>query len=184
MLLEYVKCGDCIFICISGVCVPSLYLVDFERRCIFLEDIANSVIVKDYITELLNNLQKDQLKTKQKLSKLTKEIGVAIAKIHNSHLIHGDLTTSNLLVKLDNTGITNQLFLVDFGLSFVGQTPEDKGVDLYVLERAIISTHPNTEDLFSSILASYKTSYKGNIKEVMTKFEDIRARGRKRTMVG
>lgn len=177
MVIEYL-------ISISGVCVPSLYLVDFERRCIFLEDVENSIIVKDYINELLNNLQKDQVKSKQKLSKLTKAIGIAIAKIHSNHLIHGDLTTSNLLVKLDNAGFSNQLFLIDFGLSYVGQTPEDKGVDLYVLERAIISTHPNTEDLFSSILTSYKTNYKGNIKEVMAKFEDIRARGRKRTMVG
>ena len=110
---------------ISGVSVPSLYLVDFERRCIYLEDIENSVIVKDYINELLSNLQKDLIKTKQKLGKLTKDIGIAIAKIHTNHLAHGDLTTSNLLVRLDTAGFSSQLFLIDFGLSYVGQTPED-----------------------------------------------------------
>lgn len=35
--------------------------------------------------------------------------------------------------------------LIDFGLSYVSVMPEDKAVDLYVLERAFSSTHPNTE---------------------------------------
>lgn len=37
--------------------------------------------------------------------------------------------------------------MIDFGLSFVSQTMEDKGVDIYVLERAFLSTHPNSEKL-------------------------------------
>jgi tRNA A-37 threonylcarbamoyl transferase component Bud32 len=35
--------------------------------------------------------------------------------------------------------------LIDFGLSYMSHLPEDKAVDLYVLERAFLSTHPNTE---------------------------------------
>lgn len=56
-------------------------------------------------------------------------------------------------------------------------------MDLYVLERALLSTHPNTEDLFAAILDSYRQRYDGS-KEVIDKLDEVRLRGRKRTMVG
>jgi len=58
------------------------------------------------------------------------------------------------------------------------------GVDLYVLERAFLSTHPNTEKLFAEVLASYSRDAGAGSGEVLKKFEEIRMRGRKRTMVG
>lgn len=36
--------------------------------------------------------------------------------------------------------------LIDFGLSYVSGLVEDKAVDLYVLERAFASTHPEPEN--------------------------------------
>jgi TP53 regulating kinase and related kinases len=57
-------------------------------------------------------------------------------------------------------------------------------VDLYVLERALVSTHPNTEQIFSVILNSYKKACPQIAKEVIKKFEEIRLRGRKRLMIG
>jgi len=54
----------------------------------------------------------------------------------NLGVIHGDLTTSNMIYKDD------QIYLIDFGLSYVKTSIEDRAVDLYVLERAFISTHP------------------------------------------
>ena len=60
---------------------------------------------------------------------------------------------------------------------------EDKGVDLYVLERAFLSTHP-TEEIFGEILEAYKMKAGKQAGEVFKKFEEIRLRGRKRTMVG
>ena len=38
-----------------------------------------------------------------------------------------------------------QIALIDFGLSYVKNSAEDKAVDLYVLERAFVSTHPALE---------------------------------------
>lgn len=46
--------------------------------------------------------------------------------------------------------------LIDFGLSNNSSLAEDKAVDLYVLERAFQSTHPSSENLFSTILHSYR----------------------------
>ena len=35
-----------------------------------------------------------------------------------------------------------QFYMIDFGLSFVSNKIEDKAVDIYVLKRALISSHP------------------------------------------
>ena len=78
-------------------------------------------------------------------------IGSKLAEIHNLDIIHGDLTTSNMLLRnnlaASNTIIcNNSLVWIDFGLSYTSTLVEDKGVDLYVLERAISSTHPNQSE--------------------------------------
>src|SRR6266540_2207324 len=102
-------------------------------------------------------------------------IGTEVARMHLADIIHGDLTTSNMMLRcptfLHNTNtssptelvrrdypsnndkdeIVNQV-LIDFGLSYVSTLVEDKAVDLYVLERAFASTHPDSEPLFASIL--------------------------------
>jgi TP53 regulating kinase-like protein len=75
--------------------------------------------------------------------------------------------------------------VIDFGLGFTEGSPEDKGVDLYVLERAFLSTHPNMEDEFAKVMEGYRAGLnKADRKTVVDKYEEIRMRGRKRTMVG
>lgn len=61
---------------------------------------------------------------------------------------------------------------------------EDKGVDLYVLERVFISIYLNIEKLFNVILEVYCKSNDIGFKDVIVKFEEVRMRGRKRIMVG
>ena len=102
--------------------------------------------------------------------------------MHSNGIIHGDITTSNILVISNNNSI--HLVMIDFGLSFQEGVAEDKGVDLYVLERAFLSTHPNTEEIFGEIMVAYKKKAGKQAGEVIKKFEEIRLRGRKRTMVG
>ena len=104
------------------------------------------------------------------------QIGVEIAKMHLADVIHGDLTTSNMMIRsVPPSSITpNELMvpelvrclflmfsdfftqftqvLIDFGLSFVSNLVEDKAVDLYVLERAFASTHPDSEPWFDAVL--------------------------------
>ncbi|GBP73694.1 hypothetical protein EVAR_51607_1 [Eumeta japonica] len=98
-------------------------------------------------------------------------------------LIEKEKKDTNAEVKwLDSDNL--QIVMIDFGLAQVSSSPEDKGVDLYVLERALISTHNDFPDLFKVILNSYKNYSKTNTKEILAKFEEVRARGRKRTMIG
>ena len=65
-------------------------------------------------------------------------MGKTINKVHDLGIIHGDLTTSNMIIRNDK-----QIVLIDFGLSYYKDSAEDKAVDLYVLERAFKSTHPH-----------------------------------------
>ena len=102
--------------------------------------------------------------------------------MHEKNIIHGDLTTSNMLLRKPAEQL--DLIMIDFGLGYIENVAEDKGVDLYVLERAFLSTHPNTEKLFEVLLASYVKQYGKASQEVIKKLDEIRLRGRKRTMVG
>lgn len=176
----------------AGVKTPALYLVDFERRRIYMQHFENSITVKDFIINLKSSNNQGDMNT---LDVYADKIGEVIRKMHENNIIHGDLTTSNMLLVernlsnveenskwLNHTNI--DLVLIDFGLSFIDSSTEDKGVDLYVLERALISTHNEYPDLFSRIFEAYKNYSKNNIKEIISKYEDVRARGRKRTMVG
>ncbi|CAK1590693.1 unnamed protein product [Parnassius mnemosyne] len=177
---------------IAGVKTPALYLVDFERRRIYMQHFENSITVKDFI---INVVAKNEKEIDKALNFVAKQIGETVRKMHENNIIHGDLTTSNMLLveKLpsnvqDDTKWFHydnlELVMIDFGLSFIDTSTEDKGVDLYVLERALISTHNNFPDLFETILNSYKNFSTKNIKEIISKFDEVRARGRKRTMVG
>ena len=75
------------------------------------------------------------------------------------------------------------MMLIDFGLSFVSSLAEDRGEDLYMLERAFLSTHPNMESSFQWLLQSYSRS-SSRAAGVILKLDEVRQRGRKRTMVG
>lgn len=164
------KCKQC------GVRVPTMYLADNITTTIVMENITTSITAKDFINNMLEE------KNTAQLSKLAVLIGETVAKMHSHGLIHGDITTSNILVMLDYISIN--LVMIDFGLSFQEGVAEDKGVDLYVLERAFLSTHPNTEELFAEIMEAYRNKAGKQAGEVIKKFEEIRLRGRKRTMVG
>ena len=77
-----------------------------------------------------------------------------------------------------------QVVIIDFGLGSTQSIIEDKAVDLYVLERAMLSTHPGSEHLMNAILMSYRFACKRQGTLVLFKLEQVRLRGRKRDMTG
>jgi len=161
-----------------GIRTPTLYWVDSNSSS-FVMEYLDAPTCRDYI--------KANRADEAKLIALSAEIGRLIGGLHNNNLIHGDLTTSNILVESADTGSdVIRLCVIDFGLGYVEGSVEDKGVDLYVLERALISTHPNTEFMFQEILRAYKNEMKNNKvrNEIVKKYEEIRLRGRKRAMLG
>ena len=165
----------------SGICTPAVYHVDLENHKIYMEHLEDSVTVRDFIMKAQNNKGTEST---IELSSLAKVIGSTLAHMHSNNILHGDLTTSNMLLRTPVSIDQPSLVLIDFGLGYIANVAEDKGVDLYVLERAFLSTHPNTEKLFEVIMNSYKKTYGKGAQEILHKFEEVRMRGRKRTMIG
>lgn len=163
----------------NGIKAPQVYRVDNTNKIIYMECIEDRVLLKDYLIQLQQAPAAALSDSAAILSRVMQSVGNVLSTLHNTDMIHGDLTTSNMFYDSINKEIT----LIDFGLSFVSSTPEDKAVDLYVLERAFISTHPNTESLFQKVLESYK-SLAVNGEAILKKLDEVRTRGRKRTMVG
>ncbi|KAI0073342.1 hypothetical protein K474DRAFT_1666714 [Panus rudis PR-1116 ss-1] len=111
-------------------------------------------------------------------------IGREIGKMHQADIIHGDLTTSNMMLRRPSSGNPTELVLIDFGLAYTSTLVEDKAVDLYVLERAFASTHPSSEGLFALVLNAYEVQVGKAWKSIKHRLDDVRMRGRKRSMVG
>ena len=123
---------------------------------------------------------------------LLKRVGHTIGGLHKAGVVHGDLTTSNLMLRTSAssadssiTGVSmeGEVVLIDFGLASQSTQDEDRAVDLYVMERAIGSTHPRSEPFFEALLQGYRESYKGAT-SALKRLEDVRLRGRKRSMLG
>jgi TP53 regulating kinase-like protein len=97
----------------AGLDTPTLYLVDPVQSCIYMEYV-QGLTVKE---TLLQN------KETIFLEHFGQQIGAQLATMHNLDCIHGDLTTSNILIREK----TQTLVWIDFGLSYVSSLPEDKG---------------------------------------------------------
>ncbi|RWW82341.1 hypothetical protein BHE74_00009201 [Ensete ventricosum] len=124
-----------------GVPTPALYGVDLLLHTLTFEFV-DGLSVKEILLDFGSNGINEE-----RLVDIATQIGNAVGKLHDGGLIHGDLTTSNMLIKRD----TNQLVLIDFGLSFTSTLPEDKAVDLYVLERALLSMHSSCGNVVSKL---------------------------------
>ena len=104
---------------------------------------------------------------------LSKEIGEKVAILHNNNIIHGDLTTSNIILNNDN-----EVFLIDFGLSFFSHKIEDKSVDLHLLKEALESKHYKIwEKCYKAALEGYEKNAKDG-KEVIKRLKIVENRGR------
>jgi len=102
---------------------------------------------------------------------LGKEIGRKLGILHANDIIHADLTTSNMI-------FGSEVHFIDFGLSFVSQKPEDKAVDLHLLDRALESKH---HDVYAECIAAVRAGYaEGNPDSaaVFARLETVEKRGR------
>jgi len=141
---------------------------------IFMVDVADANIVMEYVEgkqvkEVLDNV------SKEKRLSLSKLIGKMIGRLHKNGIIHGDLTTSNMI--LSSYG---KIVFVDFGLSERSVELEPKGVDLHLMKRALDSTHyKHAKECFKAVMEGY-SDVVGNeqVKKVSNKIREIEKRGR------
>ncbi|KAF9071080.1 kinase-like domain-containing protein [Rhodocollybia butyracea] len=170
----------------SGVNVPGIRMVDAAEGVLGIEWIEGQSLrkllggteeegddldVEATDTELENPL-KDYGVSVEELMKL---VGIEIAKMHKIDVIHGDLTTSNMMLrrpKSVESTLAAELVLIDFGLSYQSTLTEDKAVDLYVLERAFSSTHPDSEPMFATVLVAYANVMDKDWPAIRNRLED------------
>ena len=147
----------------QGVSVPLIYDVDLENGVITMEYLKGK-----RVKDILNMLSEDERK------RICEMIGRSIARFHNNDIIHGDITTSNMIL------LDDRVHFIDFGLGEKNSEIEAKGVDLHVLMEAIESTHSKYSNCFGYVLSGYKKELEKDADLVVKKIEEIVKRGRYR----
>ena len=141
-----------------GILVPRVIEVDEKNYTIRMEYVQGATV-------------------KQKLEqgyskKICEKIGEYIAKLHANKIVHGDLTTSNMILAKEG------LYLIDFGLADFSNRIEDYAQDLLVLKECLISTHPTIANkCWKTIINSYANNF-DKAKQVIAKIKEIESRGR------
>ncbi len=109
--------------------------------------------------------------TLKEQKEILKQIGTSVAKFHDVEIIHGDLTTSNILYK------DKKAYFIDFGLGYQSKKVEDRAVDIHLLRQALEAKHfKNWQVLFDSFLLGYQHSK--DSKKVIERFTAVEKRGR------
>jgi len=146
----------------SGVTTPKIWDVQNFPEFKIIMEYVDGKRIKDVLNEL----------PRSKRLEIYSLIGESVAKLHSSDIIHGDLTTSNMILK------GNKLYLIDFGLGKFSQRTEDQAVDLFLLYEALKSTHFKVlKEAWENVLNTYKQKYRKS-KEVLSKIEKIKLRRR------
>ncbi|HKL97579.1 MAG TPA: bifunctional N(6)-L-threonylcarbamoyladenine synthase/serine/threonine protein kinase [Methanocorpusculum sp.] len=100
-----------------------------------------------------------------------KGAGITVGKLHKAGIIHGDLTTSNMIW---HDGF---VYLIDFGLSQITEEIEPRGVDLHVLFQTLESTTEDPESLKNAFISGYSATF-SEARSVIQREHEIELRGR------
>jgi len=144
-----------------GVLTPKIFEVD-EKEC----KIKMEFVEGERIKELLNSADKGTIE------KVCYLIGKSVGKLHSHKIVHGDLTTSNMILK------DGKIYFLDFGLGFFSNRVEDFGTDLNLLYEALRSTHFKILDFcWKNIVKGYKEEFE-KADQALKKMEEIEKRAR------
>jgi TP53 regulating kinase and related kinases len=148
----------------AGVPTPIIFLIDHKSTTIIMEYIEGK-----QVKQILNEVTKSQRQN------LCFRIGELIGRLHEYGIVHGDLTTSNLILRSDG-----KIFFLDFGLGDKTKELEARGVDLHLMKRALQSTHYKfADECFESAINGYSTVLSPRTSEnVLEKIKEIEKRGR------
>jgi len=148
----------------AGVPTPTIFLIDKGDTNIIMEYIEGK-----QVKQILNDLSRSER------LRLCRHIGLLIGRLHNHGIIHGDLTTSNMILTSNS-----KVFLVDFGLGEQSAELEVRGVDLHLMKRALQSTHYKyATECFDAVFKGYVGVVgEETAKDVLEKIQEIEKRGR------
>jgi Kae1-associated kinase Bud32 len=156
----------------AGIPVPGLLDVHLKNATIVMEFV-HGARLKDIVAPLHG-----------KLAGIFTRVGAGVARIHDLDIVHGDLTTSNIIYEsaLDSDDIAFRF--IDFGLARRPASVEDKSVDIHLFKRVITSTHTRDYELmFPPFMAGYKAHLdqqgrSGDFTKIERRLEQIETRGR------
>lgn len=144
-----------------GISVPIIYDIDLAKAEITMERIFGP-----RLKDLINTLPEEKAKD------LARDIGKMTALLHSNDMVHGDLTTSNMLMRDDGS-----ICLIDFSLGEKTDSIEKKGVDLHLLFEAFHSAHYMREELLDDVLGSYRKFY-SEADQIIQRVKEIEKRRR------
>jgi Kae1-associated kinase Bud32 len=139
---------------LAGVRTPIIYKIDKKKNSIVME-----FIKAQKIKEKINSLKEKDFT----------EIGKNIALLHSNSIVHGDLTTNNILFKKGKT------YFIDFGLGFKSNKTEDFAVDLLGFKKTFLSSYPEKRKEWKLIEKGYKWKKR---KEVIERIKKVEKRAR------
>ena len=140
-----------------------------------IKKVSETKIEMDFISGKRLSDYLDEMSEKKALN-VCKIIGRNVAALHDIDIIHGDLTTSNMIFK-DKNKKENKVYFIDFGLSFHSHRIEDKAVDLHLLRQALESKHfKKWNKYFKAVISGYRKSK--NYASVLKQLEKVEMRGR------
>jgi len=144
-----------------GIETPKIISVDEKNNKITM-DFIDGKRLKEFLNET-SNINRE---------KVAEELGKNIGLLHKNSIVHGDLTTSNMILKDD------KIYFIDFGLGEFSNRIEDLATDLSVLKEAFKSTHFKYLDLlWLSFIKGYKQT-NDNFNKVLDTLNEIEKRGR------
>ncbi len=147
-----------------GVRTPLIYSVDLDSTSIIMEYVSG-----DRLKDILDSFKSSEL------NELSMRIGVLIGRLHRTGIIHGDLTTSNMILIPKG-----EICLLDFGLGEHSTGLEDRGIDLHILRTILYSTHHTiAQNSFQRILEGYRKEMgREEADPVIGRTDEIARRGR------
>ncbi|MDG7010519.1 MAG: Kae1-associated serine/threonine protein kinase [Nitrososphaerota archaeon] len=121
--------------------VPSPYIYDV--------DVPRSTLVMEYVE---GERLKDEAASmgEDEARQVFREFGTDVARLHSAGIVHGDLTTANVVRR------KGALVFIDFGLSFRTTRLEDQAVDLRLIKETLVGAHPAVSKLaLEALLKGY-----------------------------
>lgn len=147
----------------AGVPTPTIYRTDKETTRLTMQYVKGDVIKK-----ILEDLDPSSR------NKLCETIGKQIASLHGAGIIHGDLTTSNMIRTKEG-----QIYFIDFGLGEYDSSTEARGTDIHLLHRTLKSTHFQVgEEAFQAVIEGYKKELGKEADKIIRRVKEIEGRGR------
>ena len=150
---------------LAGVSTPHLYYLSPQEALLVMEFLEG---------KRLKTLLLEEGLTGRRVVALATEFGRSIARLHAAGIMHGDLTTSNVIVDGD------ELSLIDFGLAIHSLRLEDQAVDLRLIKETLTGAHNTVSKPFMQSMLSGYSSVLGEkrAEAAVKKLAEIERRGR------